>query len=107
MVYTQKQIYDYLLANPIGAPVEVGDVDDLNGSDYIFFNYLYDTLIGSDDKGVYRSNINITVFSRDFENMKRQVDYIKDFFNVSVSYSHSNEYEYFTAICECGVLIHG
>lgn len=107
MVYTQKEIYEYLLANPLGVEVAIGDVPDLNGQDYIFFNYLNDTLIGSDDRGVYRTDINITVATRDFERRKTLVDYVKNFLNVSVQYQRYEEYEYYAAICECGVLMHG
>lgn len=106
MVYTQKQIYDYLVANPLGVKVNIGDLEDLNGQDYIFLNYLYDELIGSDDKGVYRQRINIMVATHDFDDRMTLTNYIKDLLNVSVTYERIDEYEYYTATCECGVLMY-
>ena len=106
MVYTQKQIFDYLVANPLGVEVHVGALEDMNGQDYIFYNPLYDTLLGSDDRGVYRSRLQITVATRDFEDNKTLVNYVKDFFNVSVNYDKSYEFEYYLTRCECGVLMY-
>lgn len=106
MVYTQKDIFDYLLQNPLGVEVHVGSLEDLNGQDYIFFNYLNDNLIGSDDKGVYRTRMQIAIATRDFERNKVLTDYVKNFLNVSVSFDKSFEFEYYLTRCECGVLMH-
>ena len=59
MIYTQKEIYDYLLANPLEVDVSVGDVEDLNGKDYIFLDYTSDNLISSDNRGVYQTYLQI------------------------------------------------
>lgn len=106
MIYTQKDIYDYLVANPLKVDVCVGDVEDLNGKDYIFLDYLNDELISSDDKGVYQSYIQITIATRDFSNRKSLVEYVKDYFNVSITYEKSFEFEYYVARCNCGVLMY-
>lgn len=105
MIYSQKRIFDYLAANPLGVDVRVGDVDNLNGKDYLFYNILYDTLIGSDNRGVYKTRINITVATRDFANRKTLTDYLKEFLNLSVTYGVSEGFEYYTAVCECDVLL--
>lgn len=107
MIYTQKEIYDYLLANPLHVEVHVGALEDMNGQDYIFYDPLYDNIIGSDDKGVYRTRIQITVATRDFERNKTLVNYIKDYLNVSVNYDKSYEFEYYLTRCESGILMYG
>lgn len=106
MIYTQKQIYDYLRANPLGVEVSVGDVKNLNGGDYIFLDYTNDNLIGYDNRGTYQNYIQITTATRDFEDRKTLVKYIKQFLNVSVTYEKAIDFEYFVARCECGVLMH-
>jgi hypothetical protein len=106
MIYTQKEIYDYLLANPLGIDVSVGDVKNLNGGDYLFLDFTNDELIGSDNRGCYQSYIQVTVATRDFEDRKTLVNYVKDFLNVSVMYEKAIDFEYFVARCTCGVLIH-
>lgn len=105
MIYSQKEIYEYLLANPLNVAVEVGDVEDLNGLDYIFLDFTNDELIGSDDRGCYQSFIQITVATKDFENRKILTRYVKDYLNVSVNYQKSAEFEYYLANCTCGVLM--
>lgn len=106
MIYSQKQIYEYLLTNPLHVDVSVGDVEDLNGKDYIFFDYLTDELVGSDNRGIYRTGIQITVATKDYEDRKTLVEFVKNYLNVSISYEKSFEFEYFVARCNCTVLIH-
>lgn len=106
MIYTQKEIYDYLLANPLGIDVSVGDVKNLNGGDYLFLDFTNDELIGSDNSGCYQSYIQVTIATRDFEDRKTLVKYVKDFLNVSVMYEKAIDFEYFVARCTCGVLMH-
>jgi len=105
MIYTQSQIYDYLRANPLGVDVSVGDVKNLNGGDYIFLDYTNDELIGYDNEGTYQSYIQITTATRDFEDRKTLVKYIKDYLNVTVTYEKAIDFEYFVARCTCGVLM--
>lgn len=104
---TQKEIYDYLLANPLQTNVCVGQVDDLNGQDYIILDFLNEDLIGYDDKGTYRTYIQMTVATKDFENRKTLVSYIKQKFNVEVNYETSAEFQYFLARCRTGILLNG
>lgn len=106
MMYTQKQIYDYLVLNPIGAPVNVGDIDLKNGRDYIFLDYVQDDILASDNKGVYRRNIQITIATKNFENRNILVRYVKKLLNVSVMYDKAFDFEYFMARCECGILMY-
>lgn len=107
MIYTQKEIYDYLKLNPLNVDVHVGDLEDLNGKDYIFLDYLYDTLIGYDNAGDYRREIQITVVTRDFEDREILVRYVKDKFNISVSYETSEEFFYYLARCRTEVMLCG
>jgi len=106
MIYTQKDIYDYLLANPLKVDVAVGSVEDLNGKDYIFLDYTDENLIGYDDKGAYQTYMQITVATKDFENRKTLVKYVKDYLNVVVAYEKSIDFEYYLARCTCGVLMY-
>lgn len=106
MIYTQKDIYDYMCANPMGIDVSVGDVKNLNGGDYIFLDYTNDEIIGYDDEGTYQSYIQITIATRDFEDRKTLVRYVKNYLNVSVMYEKAIDFEYFVARCTCGVLMH-
>lgn len=95
MSYTQKGIYDYLCANPLGVPVHIGDLEDMNGSDYIFLDYLTERIIGYDDKGTYKMELQITVATKDFDNRKTLTDYVRDYINVSTMYDKSLEFEYY------------
>lgn len=105
MIYTQKDIFDYLKANPLNVKVDVGDIEDMNGEDYIFFDYISDSIMASDNRGVYKTYIQITIATRDFENRKVLVDYVKQLFNVEVTYEKSIDFEYYLARLNCGVLI--
>lgn len=106
MIYTQSQIFSYLRENPLRIDVSVGDVKNLNGGDYIFFDYTNDDLIGYDDKGTYQRFIQITIATRDFEDRKTLVNYVKKLLNVSVTYEKAIDFEYFVARCTCGVLMY-
>ncbi len=106
MIYSQKDIYDYLSANPLNVPVEVGDVDSLNGGDYIFLSYTNDDLITYDNRGTYQCYIQITVATRDFEDRKTLVNYVKNYLNVSVTYEKAIDFEYWLGRCTCGVLMY-
>lgn len=106
MIYSQKQIYDYLCMNPLNVNVAVGDVDDLNGRDYLFLSFTNENLIGYDNGGTYQTYLQITVATRDFEDRKTLVKYIKNYLNVTVTYEKATDFEYFVARCVCGVLMY-
>lgn len=106
MMYTQKEIWDYLVANPLSAPVNVGDIDLKNGRDYIFLDYVGDDVLASDNRGDYRRNIQITIATKNFENRNILVRYVKQLLNVSVQYDKAFDFEYFMARCECGILMY-
>ncbi len=104
--FTQKEIWDYLNDNPLGVKVHVGDLDDMNNQDYIFFDYLTDTPISADD-GYTDSKIEVqfSVLTKDFEDRKTLVKYIKDMFVCNVSLDHSDEHEYYAAYMRTFLLI--
>lgn len=105
MRMTQKYIKDYLKANPLGVKVEFGSVDDMHNEDYIIVNYLNDRLIGYNNKGMYSTSIQFTIFTKDFDDRKTLVDYVKQKFNVSVDYEPSNEYQYYQATLETNIML--
>ena len=96
-VFTQKELGNYLADNPLNVAVHVGDLDNMNGNDYIFLDYLYDRLIPFDDNGCYKTSIQISVYVKDFISRKILVDYIKQLSPFSINYSSSNEGNYFVA----------
>lgn len=103
--YTQKEIYDYLVANPLGVNVHIGDLEDMNGQDYIFLDYTNDVPMLSDNKADYQNVIEISVLTNDFENRKVLVDYIKQKFLIAPTYSRSDESHYYMAQFTTGVFI--
>lgn len=106
MIYTQKDIYEYLLANPLNVEVKIGDAELVNGRDYIFLSYTNESLINSDDKPLYQTHLQITIATKDFDNRKILTNYVKDYLNVSVSYDVSNGFEYYISRLTCGVLMY-
>lgn len=104
---TQKDIYDFLRLNPLGVSVQVGSKEDLNGDDYLFLNFISDQIIGSDDKGPYKTSALITVATKGFEDRATLVEFIKEKFNVYVVYETSDEFEYYTADCSFEVILNG
>ena len=105
--YTQKEIYDYLKANPLGTNVHIGDLEDMNGQDYIFLDYLNDVPMLRDNEADYQSIIQISVLTKDFEDRKTLVNYIKQKFLIAPQYSKSDEFEYYQAQFTTGVFISG
>lgn len=106
MIYTQKQIFDYLSLNPLGVTVCVGDVDNLNSADYIFLDYTNENIIGYDNEGAYQTFIQVTVATRDFDSRKVLVDYVKQYFKVmSIEYEKSFEFEYYLARMTKGIFL--
>lgn len=104
---TQKQLFNYLKANPLNVKVHFGDLEELNGNDYIFVDLITDNLIASDDKGIYKTTIQITIATKDYDDRNTLTKYVKDYINVSCRYDRQNEYQYFLAILECEVIFNG
>lgn len=104
--YTQAEIYSYLLANPLGTPVHIGDLEDMNGGDYIFLDYLNEIAMTRDDDADYQTVVQISVCTRDFEKRKTLAKYIQDKFLTAASYSRSEESEYYVAQFNVGVFIY-
>ena len=105
-LFTQKEIYDYLVANPLSTNVHVGALEDMNGNDYIFINYMDELPTLHDDDANYQSLIQISVLTKDFENRKTLVNYIKKQFIFAPNYSRSDEGEYYQAQGTIGVFIY-
>lgn len=103
--YTQKEIYDYLKANPLGTQVHIGDLEDMEGQDYIFLDYLEDVAMLRDNSADYQSIIQISVLTKDFDDRKTLVNYIKQKFLIEPAYSKSDEFEYYQAQFTTGVFI--
>lgn len=98
-VWTQTEIYNYLLGNPIRAKVHTGSLEDMNNEDYIFFDILSERVLGYDNKGSYIATIQFTVATKDFDNRKLLVKYIKDEFVCDIDYEKVEEAEYYAARC--------
>ena len=105
--YTQKEIYDYLKANPAGTEVHIGDLEDMDGKDYIFLDYLNDVAMLRDNNADYQTMIQVSVTTKDYEKRKTLSNYIKDEFLSAPVYSKSNEGEYYIAQFTIGVIISG
>lgn len=105
--YTQKEIYDYLVANPLNIDVHIGDLEDMNGKDYIFLDYMNDVAMLRDNNADYQTLIQISVLTKDFEDRKTLVNYIKEEFLSAPTYSKSDEFEYYQAQFTIGVIISG
>lgn len=105
--YTQKEIYDYLVANPLNIDVHIGDLEDMNGKDYIFLDYMNDVAMLRDNNADYQTLIQISVLTNDFEDRKTLVNYIKEEFLSAPTYSKSEEFEYYQAQFTIGVIISG
>lgn len=103
--YTQKEIYDYLVANPTDTEVHIGDLEDMNGEDYIFLDFLNDVAMLRDNNADYQTMIQISVTTKDFEKRKTLVQYIKNEFLSAPSFSKSQESEYYVAQFTIGVIL--
>lgn len=104
--FTQKEIYDYLKANPLGTQVHIGDLEDMDGQDYIFLDYLNEEPMLRDNEADYQMIIQISVLTKDFEDRKTLVNYIKQKFLIAPEYSRSDESEYYQAQFTTGVFVH-
>lgn len=104
--FTQKEIWDYLCANPLNVSVHIGDLEDMNNQDYIFFDYLTDSPIPADN-GYTDSvtGVQFSVVTKDYENRMALVNYIKQQFVCSISFDHDSEHEYYVAYMRCNLLI--
>lgn len=104
---TQKDIFDLLKDNPLAVDVHVGDLEDLNGKDYIFLDFLNEELIGSDNLGCYQTFIQITICTKEWLDRKTLANYVKKLFGVSITYENSQTFQYYVAKCEFGTILNG
>lgn len=105
--FTQKEIYEYLKNNPLGTAVHIGDLEDMDGQDYIFLDYLNDIAMLRDNNADYQNIIQISVLTKDYEDRKTLVKYIKEKFLSAPTFSKSDEFEYYQAQFTIGVFIYG
>ena len=98
-VWTQTELKQYLESNPLNVKVEFGIITDLNNQDYIFVDLLREQAVGFDNNGLYLSTIQFVIATKDFDNRKTLVKYIKDMFTCSFSYDKADESEYYAAYC--------
>lgn len=103
--FSQKEIYEYLKANPLNTQVHIGDLEDMQGQDYIFLDYFEDVPMLRDDEADFQNIVQISVLTKDFENRKILVNYIKQKFLIAPEYSHSDEFEYYQAQFTTGLFI--
>lgn len=104
--YTQKEIYDFLRANPLNTKVHIGDLEDMNGEDYIFLDVMNDIAILRDNDADYQTLMQISVLTRNYEDRKTLVKYIKSEFLSAPVYSKSVEFEYYQAQFTIGVFLY-
>lgn len=103
----QLDLINFLEQNPLGVKVELGDVSKVNGSNFIFIDYLSESAIGHDDEGIYTTSVVIIVSVNEFKNRKVLVDYIKQLGVFDISYTPSAEGTYFTATMRADMFIDG
>ena len=104
--FTQAEIWNYLCSNPLNVAVHVGDLEDMNNQDYIFFDYLTDNPISADNG--YTDSLTEVQFSvvvKDFETREKLVKYIKEMFVCTISFDHSEEHEYYIAYMNTRILL--
>lgn len=94
---TQKEIFLFLKNNPLKVDVHMGDLEDLQGKDYIFLDFLGEEIIGSDNNGIYKTNLQITIATRQFEDRRRLVEYCKGLKVFKISYETSSQFQYYLA----------
>lgn len=104
--YTQSELYNLLKNNPLGTAVHIGDLADLEGKDYLFFDQLNDNLIGSDNGGCYLNNVQFTVCCKSYDDRKTLVDFLKQYFSGTVTYEHSTRDDYYLARLKTGLFIY-
>ena len=105
-LFTQKEIYSLLCDNPLKVDVHIGDLEDMQGKDYIFLDYFSESSIGSDNNGIYQTIFQISIATKDFENRKTLVNYIKTLFYSSPTYTKSDDSEYYIAQFNVGVFLY-
>lgn len=104
--FTQKELYELLSSNPLNVDVHIGDLDDMQGRDYIFLDFVNDVAIGYDDNGDYQTIIQISVATKDFEKRIALTEFIQQNFFAPATYSKDSESEYYIAQFTFGVFMH-
>lgn len=103
--YTQKEIYDYLCANPLNVAVHIGNLEDMNGEDYIFLDFFQEVPTLRDNNAYYQTILQVSVLTRDFEDMKTLTKYIQDKFLTAPTYSRNDTFEYYQSQMNIGVFL--
>lgn len=101
----QQEMFELLQNNPLNIAVDIGDLEEMDGSDYICFDKLEDTYIGYDDTGIHQTTIRFTVRCKSYDDRDTTIDFLKENFKGDVSYEHDTEQEYFIGRLTTGVFI--
>lgn len=102
---SQKEMYEYLLANPLNVAVHIGDLDDMQGNDYIFLDFVNDEAILRDNDAYYQTIVQISVLTRNYEDRKTLTKYIQNKYLSAPTYSRYDESQYYQAQFTFGVLL--
>lgn len=105
--FSQKEIGDFLKANPLNVKFHIGDLENMNGGDYIFLDYLSDGLIAYDDEGCYKTTIQISIYTQDFHNRFILTNYVKKLTQFNIVYQGSQDGNYFVAVLQSEIFING
>lgn len=104
--YTQKEIYEYLKANPLDVQVHFGDLEDMNGQDFIFVDYLNELPTLRDNDAYYQSIVQISVLTKSYKDRKTLSKYIQQKFLSAPTFSVSDEHQYYQAQFNIGVFVY-
>ncbi|MFV0551757.1 MAG: hypothetical protein ACK5L6_07540 [Anaerorhabdus sp.] len=95
MIYTQQSLYEVLEKNPLRTEVYIGE-GSLENKDYIFLDYVEEKEIPSDTP-TYKTKIIINIYTKDIDDRKKLVDYMKPILKGSFIYTRDKEHSYFVA----------
>lgn len=105
--WSQRELFDFLEANPLGTKVHIGSLEDMNNQDYIFFDRITDNGIFADDGACYVTTIQFTIATKGYDDRDSLVDYLHTKLNINFSYSQTEEREYFVAQGQSALLLNG
>lgn len=105
--WTQRELYDFLEANPLGTKIHIGNLEDMNNEDYIFFDRFADNGIYADDGACYVTTFQFTIATKGYDDRDTLVDYLHSGLNINFSYSTTDEREYYVAQGQSALLISG
>lgn len=95
MIYTQQTLHQLLENNPLGIEVYIGE-GLLENKDYIFLDYVEEREIPSDVPS-YKTRIVINIYTKDFDDRKKLINYLKPILKGNFIYTRDKENNYFVA----------